>query len=104
MGRRQQLVRIVRASGIRILRISGIDFSVPGYPNYTLSSYANQSMVNMMNLDDYVSLVVDATVKTGISRQVEVFKSGFDEVFPIRHLQIFSEEELECLLCGEHDA
>ncbi|KAK4776672.1 hypothetical protein SAY86_005360 [Trapa natans] len=81
-----------------------IDFSVPGYPDYTLSSYANQSMVNMMNLDDYVSLVVDATVKTGISRQVEAFKSGFDEVFPIRHLQIFSEEELECLLCGEHDA
>lgn len=34
----------------------------------------------MMNLEDYVSLVVAATVKTGISRQVEAFKSGFDEV------------------------
>ncbi|KAK4749343.1 hypothetical protein SAY87_026792 [Trapa incisa] len=81
-----------------------LDFSLPGYPDYILSSDANHSMVNMENLADYIALVVDATVKTGVSRQLEAFKSGFDEVFPIKHLQIFSEEELERLLCGEHDA
>lgn len=26
------------------------------------------------------------------------------QVFPIEHLQIFAEEELEHLLCGEHDS
>ncbi|XP_031397200.1 E3 ubiquitin-protein ligase UPL4 [Punica granatum] len=81
-----------------------LDFSLPGYPDYVLSPDANHSMVNMSNLEDYVSLVVDATIKTGISRQVEAFKSGFNEVFPVRHLEIFSEEELERLLCGEHDS
>jgi len=34
----------------------------------------------MRNLEDYVSLIVDATVRSGISRQVEAFKSGFNKV------------------------
>lgn len=34
----------------------------------------------MDNLEEYVSLVVDATVYAGISRQVEAFKSGFNKV------------------------
>lgn len=34
----------------------------------------------MTNLEQYVSLVVDATVNTGIHRQVEAFKSGFNQV------------------------
>jgi len=58
----------------------------------------------MSNLEEYISLVVDATINSGISRQVEAFKSGFNQVFPIEHLQIFTEKELERLLCGEHDS
>lgn len=34
----------------------------------------------MRNLEDYVSLIVDATVRSGVSRQVEAFKSGFNQV------------------------
>lgn len=34
----------------------------------------------MRTLDDYVSLIVDATISAGISRQVEAFKSGFNQV------------------------
>jgi len=34
----------------------------------------------MRNLEDYVSLVVDATVGSGISSQVEAFESGFNQV------------------------
>ncbi|CAI0471554.1 unnamed protein product [Linum tenue] len=59
--------------------------------------------VNMDNLEEYVTLVVDATVRSGICRQVEAFKSGFNQVFPIEHLKIFTEEELERLVCGERD-
>ena len=39
----------------------------------------------MTNLEDYVSLIVDATVRSGISRQVEAFKSGFNQVCAIAH-------------------
>lgn len=34
----------------------------------------------MVNLEEYVTLAVEATVHTGISRQVEAFKSGFNQV------------------------
>lgn len=34
----------------------------------------------MINLEEYVSLIVDATICSGISRQVEAFKLGFNQV------------------------
>ncbi|KAF5737581.1 hypothetical protein HS088_TW13G00466 [Tripterygium wilfordii] len=80
-----------------------LDFTLPGYPFYVLTSGPDHKMVNIDNLGDYIMLVVDATVHSGISRQFEAFKSGFNQVFPIERLQIFTEEELERLLCGEHD-
>lgn len=36
--------------------------------------------VNIDNLEEYISLVVDATVKTGIARQMEAFRAGFNQV------------------------
>ncbi|XAR69030.1 Ubiquitin--protein ligase [Bertholletia excelsa] len=78
-----------------------LDFTLPGYPDFILTPGPDPEMVNMMNLDKYVSLVVDATIHSGICRQVEAFKSGFNQVFPITHIQVFTEEEFERLLCGE---
>ena len=37
----------------------------------------------MSNLEEYILLVVDATINSGISRQVEAFKSGFNQVCTI---------------------
>lgn len=31
-------------------------------------------------MEEYVSLVVDATIKTGIMRQIEAFRTGFNQV------------------------
>lgn len=81
-----------------------LDFTLPGYPDYMLCASDEHKMVNIMNLEEYVSSIIDATVESGISRQVEAFKSGFNQVFPIENLRIFSEGELERLLCGEQDA
>lgn len=36
--------------------------------------------VDINNLDEYISLVVDATVNTGIMRQMEAFRAGFNQV------------------------
>ncbi|KAK8561866.1 hypothetical protein V6N13_148987 [Hibiscus sabdariffa] len=80
-----------------------LDFTLPGYPDYVISSECNHKVVNLDNLEDYLELVVDATVRSGIARQVEAFKSGFNQVFSISHLRVFTEEELERLLCGECD-
>ncbi|KAF0923852.1 hypothetical protein E2562_007711 [Oryza meyeriana var. granulata] len=79
-----------------------IEFALPGYPEY-VSSESSLDNVSADNLEQYVSFVVDATARSGIARQLEAFKSGFNEVFPLSTLQVFSEDELERLLCGEQD-
>uniref|UniRef100_A0A803N3D8 HECT-type E3 ubiquitin transferase n=1 Tax=Chenopodium quinoa TaxID=63459 RepID=A0A803N3D8_CHEQI len=81
-----------------------LDYTLPGYPEYVLSSGMDDVMVNINNLEEYISFVLDATLQTGISRQVEAFKSGLNQAISDKHLQLFTEEELEHLLCGEHDS
>ncbi|XLU27949.1 hypothetical protein S245_064015, partial [Arachis hypogaea] len=38
------------------------------------------SKVDINNLEEYISLVVDATVKTGITHKMEAFKAGFNQL------------------------
>ncbi|GAB2291950.1 E3 ubiquitin-protein ligase upl3 [Dionaea muscipula] len=78
-----------------------LDFTLPGYPDYALKPGENNVDIN--NLEEYISLVVDATVKSGIIRQMEAFRAGFNQVFDISSLQIFSPNELDCLLCGRKE-
>ncbi|XP_077221227.1 E3 ubiquitin-protein ligase UPL3-like [Tasmannia lanceolata] len=80
-----------------------LDFTLPGYPDYFLKQVGESTMVDVYNLEDYVSLVVDATVKTGIMQQMEAFRAGFNQVFDITSLQIFSPHELDYLLCGRRE-
>lgn len=75
-------------------------FTLPGYPDYILKPSGDNIMVDSENLEEYITLVVDASVKTGILPQVDAFRSGFNQVFPISMLQIFTEEELSYMLCG----
>ncbi|XP_062217886.1 E3 ubiquitin-protein ligase UPL3-like [Phragmites australis] len=77
-----------------------LDFTLPGYPDYVLKEGEGSTIVNIYNLEEYITLVVDATVKSGIMRQVEAFRSGFNQVFDIASLQIFSPQELDYLICG----
>ncbi|CAL5377006.1 unnamed protein product [Camellia sinensis] len=78
-----------------------LDFTLPGYPDYVLK--LGEENVDINKLEEYLSLVVDATVKTGIMRQMEAFKAGFNQVFDISTLQIFSPHELDYLLCGRRE-
>jgi E3 ubiquitin-protein ligase TRIP12 len=36
--------------------------------------------VELENLEEYISLVVEATVKGGIGAQIEAFRAGFNQV------------------------
>ncbi|CAJ1972975.1 unnamed protein product, partial [Sphenostylis stenocarpa] len=78
-----------------------LDFTLPGYPDYTLKP--GDETVDINNLEEYMSLVIDATVKTGIMRQIEAFRAGFNQVFNISSLQIFTPQELDYLLCGRRE-
>ncbi|KAG6411974.1 hypothetical protein SASPL_124630 [Salvia splendens] len=78
-----------------------LDFSLPGYPDYVLKP--GNDIVDASSLEEYISLVIDATIGTGIMRQMEAFRSGFNEVFDVSTLQIFSPNELDYLLCGRRE-
>ncbi|MBA0688107.1 hypothetical protein Goari_005914, partial [Gossypium aridum] len=78
-----------------------LDFTLPGYPDYILK--LGDETVDINNLEEYISLVVDATVKTGIMHQMEAFRAGFNQVFDISSLQIFTPQELDYLLCGRRE-
>ncbi|KAG2397980.1 E3 ubiquitin-protein [Vigna angularis] len=77
------------------------DFTLPGYPEYILKP--GDEIVDINNLEEYISMVVEATVKTGILRQMEAFRAGFNQVFEISSLQIFTPQELDYLLCGRRE-
>ncbi|KAI3718307.1 hypothetical protein L6452_19171 [Arctium lappa] len=103
--RKQYLESIHDRNEILNLRFRGapvedlcLDFTLPGYPDFVLKS--GDDNVDLNNLEEYISLVVDATVKTGITRQMEAFRAGFNQVFDISALQFFSPSELDYLLCG----
>ncbi|KAL5203531.1 hypothetical protein ABZP36_014483 [Zizania latifolia] len=81
-----------------------LDFTLPGNPEYELVPGGSEKMVTLDTLEEYVSSVADATLNSGISRQIEAFKSGIDEVFDLKTLRMFSEDEMERILCGEQDA
>lgn len=36
--------------------------------------------MNIDNLEEYISFVLDATIQTGVRRQVDAFKSGLNQV------------------------
>ncbi|CAN6227486.1 unnamed protein product [Urochloa humidicola] len=80
-----------------------LDFTLPGYPDYVLKEGGENVLVDIYNLEEYISLVVDATVKTGIMRQVEALKAGFNQVFEVSSLQIFSPQELDYMICGRRE-
>ncbi|GKA63885.1 E3 ubiquitin protein ligase UPL3 [Tanacetum coccineum] len=65
-----------------------LDFTLTGYHDYVLKNGDDNFVLN--NLDEYISMVVDATVKTSITRQTEAFRAGINQVFDISDLQIFT--------------
>ncbi|XP_021359960.1 E3 ubiquitin-protein ligase HECTD1-like [Mizuhopecten yessoensis] len=73
---------------------------VYGYMSYDLKSNAEEE-VNLENVDEYVDLVTDFCLNSGIRHQLDAFKAGFDEVFTMEKLHSFSPTELATLMCGE---
>jgi E3 ubiquitin-protein ligase TRIP12 len=57
-----------------------LDFTLPGNPEYELVPGGSQKMVTLNSLEEYVYLILDATLKSGIAKQIEAFKSAINEV------------------------
>ncbi|KAJ3448961.1 e3 ubiquitin-protein ligase trip12 [Anaeramoeba flamelloides] len=76
-------------------------FNLPGYPNIELKHNGKNILVTLENLEEYISLILDSFLKNGIKRQIESFIKGFNTIFPIDKLNIFSPHEIDTLINGE---
>lgn len=77
-----------------------LSFVLPGRPDYELRSGGADLSVSSDNLAEYVEAVVDATMGSGVATQVEAFKAGFNDIFPLSALAPFYVDEIEAMLCG----
>jgi E3 ubiquitin-protein ligase TRIP12 len=77
-----------------------LNFTLPGAPQYLLRPGGDACFVAPGNVDEYAAAVVDGLVGCGVARQFAAFRTGFDEVFPLSALRLFSEAELDTMLCG----
>jgi E3 ubiquitin-protein ligase TRIP12 len=74
-----------------------LDFTLPGDSEMELKPHGSQIPVTIHNVDEYLHFVIEAVTGSGISRQVEAFRKGFDGVFPVNDLRLFSPDELASL-------
>jgi len=59
--------------------------------------------VDMDNVEQYVNLLMDLILNTGIKRQMDALRDGFNRVFPIEKLSAFTPLELRQMICGQQE-
>ncbi|XP_072896168.1 E3 ubiquitin-protein ligase HECTD1 isoform X4 [Hemitrygon akajei] len=73
---------------------------VHGFTAVDLKPNGDDEMVTMDNAEEYVELMFDFCMHTGIQKQMDAFRDGFNRVFPMEKLSSFSHEEVQMILCG----
>lgn len=81
----------------------GLDFTFPGQPAWELKEGGSDIIVSIDNLKEYVDLVTQCFLVTGVAKQMAEVAEGLAEVLPLRCLHVFQEEELQKLLSGFDD-
>lgn len=78
-----------------------LTFVVPGVDSMELVKGGSDVAVTAVNLREYVDTVIDACVGSGVAAYFESVRAGLEEVFPLVRLKMFSESELDAIICGE---
>uniref|UniRef100_A0A3P8VUH5 E3 ubiquitin-protein ligase n=1 Tax=Cynoglossus semilaevis TaxID=244447 RepID=A0A3P8VUH5_CYNSE len=73
---------------------------VHGFSAVDLKPNGDDEMVTMENAEEYVELMFDFCMNTGIQKQMEAFREGFNRVFPMEKLSSFCHKEVQMILCG----
>ena len=75
--------------------------TVYGYTEFDLKPGGSHIPLSLHNLEEYCDLSRSFCLDTGIRRQMEAFKGGFNTVFSLSHVKMFTPQEFRLLLCGE---
>lgn len=74
---------------------------VYGYDSFELKPGGYHEDVTVHNAEEYIELVTEFCLNTGLRKQMEAFRAGFNRVFPMEKLFLFSPSELQMVLCGD---
>ncbi len=102
--RNRQLQSLRTSSGCSVEDYA-LDFTLPCYSHIELVANGKDKDVTMENAQDYVDLVLHYSFHETVKIQVQAFKKGFNSIFPITSLAVFThsscdEIELETMVCG----
>ena len=75
--------------------------TVYGYTEFDLKPGGQNIPLCLQNIEEYCDLSRSFCLDTGIRRQMEAFKGGFNTVFSLSHVKMFTPQEFRLLLCGE---
>lgn len=75
-------------------------FVLPTDQSWELKTGGADILVTLDNVGEYVQLVVDALLFSGIQQQMTAFRKGVETVIPLSSLEGFTADELEGLVCG----
>jgi len=75
----------------------GLDFTLPGQSEYELHEGGSEEAVNKDNVKSYIEEVIHHTLVEGVAPFVNAFRQGFNMIFPIAAMTIFTAEELVML-------
>lgn len=68
-----------------------------------MKNRGSDTLVTINNLEEYLELIFDKFILTGIDPLIRAFKMGFNKVFKIESLKCFTNKELEEIICGCDD-
>ncbi|SCV74863.1 BQ2448_7892 [Microbotryum intermedium] len=88
----QSAIEAITVHGSSIADLA-LDFTLPGY-DIALKPEGDSISVTADNIEEYISLVLEWTLRRGVASQVSEFKNGFSAVFPVRDMQSFTPSEL----------
>ncbi|SGZ20511.1 BQ5605_C021g09283 [Microbotryum silenes-dioicae] len=88
----QSAIEAITVHGSSIADLA-LDFTLPGY-DIALKPEGDSISVTADNVEEYISLVLDWTLRRGVASQVSEFQTGFSAVFPVRDMQSFTPSEL----------
>lgn len=78
-----------------------LTFVLPGHEMIELCPGGGEISVTSENACEYVDRVFEYILSTGVEKQIKAFREGFNKVFPIHHLEIFYENEIDLMVCGD---
>jgi hypothetical protein len=87
-----------RSDAILYLESLGITFIIPGYKDVELKEKGDEITLDCNNYNEYLVLMLDRMVGSGIKPLAKAFKAGFNKVFPIENMKVFSSREIEEIL------